>query len=397
MTKTIVCLLTLLSHGLLCAQTAIDLRTQTKNVDFSSAATTKPFKTGTVLPASCTTGETFFKSDATPGRNLFGCVAANTWSLLSGDYTAGSGITITGGVISTDDAVTPVYYSGSGLPAIGCIPGRDYYVDTTSGNLYFCQAANSWSKVANSVHTHQAGDVTSGQFADARVPASAVTQHQSALQIGASQIVSGVHPLARGGTNQSSWTANRCVQVSSDGSRLESAAGACGGGGGAVTATYVALPFPDSLFSTSTTNFGAVNRLFLTKVMLPASIQVNDISIRVNTGAAGASIYAGLYSADGATKLLDSGPIDASSAGAKTATLAATVSLQPGTYWLAYGATDANVSVFVHTSSSNAGLLVHNEVQYGYATNPISGGLPATLGGVSTGSYMNPIQAKLEN
>jgi hypothetical protein len=66
------------------AQTQIDLRTQGKNVDFSGATSTKPFRTGTGLPASCSTGETYFRTDAMAGQNLYLCTAANTWSLESG-------------------------------------------------------------------------------------------------------------------------------------------------------------------------------------------------------------------------------------------------------------------------------------------------------------------------
>lgn len=36
--------------------------------------------------------------------------------------------------------------------------------------------------------------------------------------------------LASGGTNQTSWTASRCVQVAADGTKLESASAACGSG-----------------------------------------------------------------------------------------------------------------------------------------------------------------------
>ncbi len=65
-------------------QTSVDLRTQSKSVDFSSAAATKPFKTGTVLPLTCGVGETFFLLNATAGENIFGCTSANTWTLQSG-------------------------------------------------------------------------------------------------------------------------------------------------------------------------------------------------------------------------------------------------------------------------------------------------------------------------
>jgi hypothetical protein len=62
-------------------QTQIDLRTQGKNIDFSSAARTRPSKTGTSVPAVCTTGDTFVKTDAAAGKNLYICTAANVWTV----------------------------------------------------------------------------------------------------------------------------------------------------------------------------------------------------------------------------------------------------------------------------------------------------------------------------
>ena len=50
---------------------------------------TKPMKTGTVLPATCTTGDMFFKSDAPAGSNLYGCASANTWSQQAGGGAGG--------------------------------------------------------------------------------------------------------------------------------------------------------------------------------------------------------------------------------------------------------------------------------------------------------------------
>jgi hypothetical protein len=66
-------------HG----QTRVDLSRQTRNIDFSSASSSKPFKTGVSIPATCSQGETFFKSDALPGTNLYLCVSTNTWSPVS--------------------------------------------------------------------------------------------------------------------------------------------------------------------------------------------------------------------------------------------------------------------------------------------------------------------------
>ncbi|MBZ5610856.1 MAG: hypothetical protein LAP38_21545 [Acidobacteriia bacterium] len=63
--------------------TAIDLRAQSRNVDFTSAATTRPFKSGTTMPSACSVGEMFYLTAATAGANLYGCTSANTWTLES--------------------------------------------------------------------------------------------------------------------------------------------------------------------------------------------------------------------------------------------------------------------------------------------------------------------------
>ena len=75
--------------GVAHAQTLVDLRTQSKSVDFSAANTTKPFKSGTVLPATCGVGEAFFQTNAPAGVNLYGCTAVNSWTLLSAGILAG--------------------------------------------------------------------------------------------------------------------------------------------------------------------------------------------------------------------------------------------------------------------------------------------------------------------
>lgn len=72
-----------LSGTALWPQTAVDLRTQSKAVDFSGAAATKPSKTGVTLPATCLTGESFFKLNAAAGQNLYGCTSPNVWTLQS--------------------------------------------------------------------------------------------------------------------------------------------------------------------------------------------------------------------------------------------------------------------------------------------------------------------------
>src|SRR5260370_18473150 len=77
--------------GILWGQTMVDLRTQSKSIDFSGANATKPFKSGTVLPSICAVGEIFYKLDATAGANLYGCTSANAWTLEQSSP-AGSGL-----------------------------------------------------------------------------------------------------------------------------------------------------------------------------------------------------------------------------------------------------------------------------------------------------------------
>jgi hypothetical protein len=98
------------------AQTLLDLKSQGRNVDFSGAVATKPFRVGTTPPASCNVGEAFFKSDAPPGSNLYTCTATNTWTPQSGS----------GGSASLPSTTNLVKGNGSGGAAIAS-PGADYY------------------------------------------------------------------------------------------------------------------------------------------------------------------------------------------------------------------------------------------------------------------------------
>jgi len=107
------------------AQTSIDLRTQSKSVDFGEAISTRPMKTGTSLPANCGVGDMFFKSDGPAGSNVYGCTATDTWSLIGGGTGGGD---VVGPGTSLDGALA--IYSG------------------TSGNLIAEAAGCSWSNTA---------------------------------------------------------------------------------------------------------------------------------------------------------------------------------------------------------------------------------------------------------
>lgn len=64
--------------------TQLDLRLQSRDVDFSSASSTKPLKSGMGLPSSCGQGEMYYRTDAAAGMNVYGCTGSNSWTLEEG-------------------------------------------------------------------------------------------------------------------------------------------------------------------------------------------------------------------------------------------------------------------------------------------------------------------------
>jgi len=98
------------------AQTLVDLKTQSKNVDFTHAASTRPIKAGTVLPAACSLGDLYFRTDAAPGANLFACTAANVWTVQSGAVSISELTDLT--AVRTTPTVLSI--GGSCIPAMPC-------------------------------------------------------------------------------------------------------------------------------------------------------------------------------------------------------------------------------------------------------------------------------------
>lgn len=136
-------------------QTEIDLRTQSKSIDFTAAAFTRPIKTGTSLPATCTPGDMFFQTNAPSGLNVSGCVSTNTWALQSGGGGGGGAFTIqnNGTVVGARGVAN--FISGTGvLNAIsdtGSQINIQQSVDTAvipskttaqSGSLWLCNSAS---------------------------------------------------------------------------------------------------------------------------------------------------------------------------------------------------------------------------------------------------------------
>jgi len=150
-------------HG----QNLVDIRTQTKNVDFSGAASTIPAKSGTALPATCNPGELFFKTNSSPGQNLYGCAPANTWTQLSGS---------SNGTVSTASSGQFGFYAGSGNTIIGhTLTASDIPALSYQAPLLFTGTGTKTASSAGSLLTNDCAKWdASGNIIDAGAPCASV-------------------------------------------------------------------------------------------------------------------------------------------------------------------------------------------------------------------------------
>jgi hypothetical protein len=109
------------------AQTLVDLRTQSKSVNFTAANSTSPFQAGTALPAACSIGQAYFQTNASAGLNLWGCTAVNSWTLLS------AGVLL-GDVTGTPGANTVSKIQGRSVSSTAPSSGQALAWNSTSSN-----------------------------------------------------------------------------------------------------------------------------------------------------------------------------------------------------------------------------------------------------------------------
>jgi hypothetical protein len=131
-----------LSGALLSGQTQVDLRNQTKRVDFTQAPTTAPVKAGLTQPANCNVGELFYKINAAAGANLYGCTTPNNWTLL-GDGNSGIFVQKTG-------TGTPNGFQSCPTPSAS---SRTVYFDTAAQETWECVGTNTWKKILDTTGT----------------------------------------------------------------------------------------------------------------------------------------------------------------------------------------------------------------------------------------------------
>lgn len=112
----------------------------------------------TTLPATCSTGRIFFKTNATAGQNIYLCTAANTWTLLSSS-------SITG--LTTSALVTAA--SATGIQTPSATATMD-----SSGNIA------TPGTIQSGVGGSGAGGIDMVQGAALSPPANSVTRHAPA-------------------------------------------------------------------------------------------------------------------------------------------------------------------------------------------------------------------------
>ena len=153
------------------AQTKINLSKQARMVDFSGASSTKPSKAGTVLPASCSAGETFLKTDGPAGQNIYVCTQSNLWSLQGANIPGVTGFANM--VLATDGTALIWKALGgdiSGPPAavtVSRLQGRTVSAATPSGGQ-----ALAWNGTSSQWEPQSVGfGQITGTIVDAQVGA----------------------------------------------------------------------------------------------------------------------------------------------------------------------------------------------------------------------------------
>jgi hypothetical protein len=109
-----------------------------------------------------------------PGAN--GIVARTGVGTTAGrQLTAGPGVQVERGdgqdgnpLINLDFDVVVRHSAGTADPIGSCAAG-ELYRQTTTGDIWVCPKGEEWVKIARGTHTHDAGEVMSGQFARERM------------------------------------------------------------------------------------------------------------------------------------------------------------------------------------------------------------------------------------
>lgn len=112
-------------------------------------------------------GKPVSTSQPSDGDALVYDASLGTWvpRVPPGTYEPGAGVVMAGNVITVDAATIPSYSLGTGAPSGSCSPGRDYYLDASAHQLYYCASEGSWRSLSSGDHAHTWGSLT-GSMSD---------------------------------------------------------------------------------------------------------------------------------------------------------------------------------------------------------------------------------------
>lgn len=157
---------------------------------------------------------------------------------------------------------------------------------------------------------------------------------------------------------------------------------------------FLALPSLELMAGTGGVICNVANDVKVRKFNLPYSITIAEFAGRVTNAVSGKFVGFGIYSSDGNTLHIDTGPISAASLGAIVDTFTP-VTLSVGWYWFAWTADDTTIQMASSAIDANVAAHVWNGnsiVHMGAAANASTAGqLPATLGTITGGANTAPV------
>jgi len=370
------------------AQTLVDLRTQTKDVDFSGAISTRPVKVGSSLPPTCATGELFFNTIVPAGSNVYGCTSANTWSIqaLSMSIIPGTGTTVAGTatqpIVNVDPTVVPFLgannaFSGLNNMSQQIITKAIAYTTTTADWGVLCDTATAGGPVTLNLPP---------------LPTTGLVQWFKNLGSSTCTVNGNSHNID-GSATLAIVNQNDSFVMQFDGTQWRIAAKTGGSGGSAtslgVGAQWAPVPWSNTALA-QTLPFASNNKVHVWKFALPASITLNklgwDALVSDST-----FVSFGIYDSTCSTLLAHTTPQTPGSTGAVLSTFAGSpVSLNAGTYYMAVTSDGTTHKSYAATNSSGVIPLLMNVSgsNYGIAGSGSTGSgaslaFPASCGGIT--------------